>query len=46
MLHSLKVMICTLIGLGYAAVKSFAMIVLPAVLLASAASAALMYILR
>jgi len=46
MLDSIKNIICTLIGLVYAAAKSFAMIVLPAVLLASGATAMLTYILK
>jgi len=46
MLDSLKNIICVLVGLVYAAAKSFAMIVLPAVLFASGATAMLMYILK
>jgi len=46
MLDSVKFMICTLLGLVYAAAKSFAMIVLPAVFFASGATAMLMYILK
>ena len=46
MLNSVKNITCTIIGLGYAAAKSLAMIVLPAVLLASGATAILMYILK
>jgi len=46
MLDSVKNIILTLVGLVYAAAKSFAMIVLPAVLLASGTTAMLMYILK
>ena len=43
---SVKNIILTLVGLVYAAAKSLAMIVLPAVLLASGVTAMLMYILK
>ena len=46
MLDSVKNIILTIVGLVYAAAKSFAMIVLPAVFFASATSAVLMYILK
>ena len=45
MLDSVKDTICTILGLVYAAAKAFALIVLPAVLLASGATAMIMYIM-
>jgi len=46
MLESIKIIFGTLLGLVCAAVKSFAIIILPAVLLASGVTAVFTYIIQ